>query len=169
MLPFELTKDTPYLALSGELWSVFYEYFNRNWSCYKGFLLYPIALHTSPILLLHRPCCRWGAVWWARTEVAVWLLQSADSQPGSSPTGDNNVPMKATDSNCYRTSWDDVALSASPHRRIYNRGFVLTSTLTHLPLDKMAVISQTLFPDAFSWMKSFVFWLKFQWSLFLRV
>ena len=28
MLPFELTKDTPYLALSGELWSVFYEYFN---------------------------------------------------------------------------------------------------------------------------------------------
>ena len=40
MLPFELTKDTPYLALSGELWNVFYEYFNRNWSCYKGFLLY---------------------------------------------------------------------------------------------------------------------------------
>ena len=40
MLPFELTKDTPYLALSGELWCVFYEYFNRNWPCYKGFLLY---------------------------------------------------------------------------------------------------------------------------------
>ena len=40
MLPFELTKDTPYLALSGELWSVFYEYFDRNWSYYKGFLLY---------------------------------------------------------------------------------------------------------------------------------
>ena len=43
MLPFELTKDTPYLALSGELWSVFYEYLNRNWSCYKGFLLYLVA------------------------------------------------------------------------------------------------------------------------------
>ena len=40
MLPFELTKDTPYLALSGELWSVFCEYFNINWPCYKGFLLY---------------------------------------------------------------------------------------------------------------------------------
>ena len=40
MLPFELTKDTPYLALSGELWSVFYEYYNRNWLWYKGFLLY---------------------------------------------------------------------------------------------------------------------------------
>ena len=44
MLPFELTKDTPYLALSGELWSVFYEYFNRNWPCYKGFLLYVLSL-----------------------------------------------------------------------------------------------------------------------------
>ena len=44
MLPFELTKHTPYLALSGELWSVFYEYFNRKWSCYKGFLLYQLDL-----------------------------------------------------------------------------------------------------------------------------
>ena len=50
MLPFELTKDTPYLALSGELWSVFYEYFNRNWSCYKGFLLY---LFSTPCSCTH--------------------------------------------------------------------------------------------------------------------
>ena len=33
----------------------------------------------------------------------------------------------------------------------------------------MAAISQTIFLDAFSWMKSFIFWLKFHWSLFLRV
>ena len=45
MLPFELTKDIPYLALSGELWSVFYEYLNRNWSCYTGFILYVVALY----------------------------------------------------------------------------------------------------------------------------
>ena len=51
MLPFELTKDTPYLALSGELWSVFYEYLNRNWSCYKGFLLYLVA--TCPRAISH--------------------------------------------------------------------------------------------------------------------
>ena len=37
------------------------------------------------------------------------------------------------------------------------------------PQDKMAAILQTIFWDAFSWMKSFVFWLKFHWSLFLRV
>ena len=41
--------------------------------------------------------------------------------------------------------------------------------LTHLPLDNMDAISQTIFSDAFSWMKSFVFWLKSCWSLFLRV
>ena len=40
---------------------------------------------------------------------------------------------------------------------------------THLPLDKMAAISPTIFSDAFSWTNSFVFWLKFPWSLFLRV
>ena len=51
MLPFELTKDTPYLALSGELWSVFYEYFNRNWPCYKGFLLYNHILYLYMISL----------------------------------------------------------------------------------------------------------------------
>ena len=65
MLPFELTKDTPYLALSGELWSVFYEYFNRNWSCYKGFLLYftseffkvtwPIVILTTSYVI----CLKW--------------------------------------------------------------------------------------------------------------
>ena len=47
--------------------------------------------------------------------------------------------------------------------------WVLVIELTHLPLDKMAAISQTIFSKAFSWMKSFVFWFKFHWSLFLRV
>ena len=47
--------------------------------------------------------------------------------------------------------------------------FQKLALLTYLLLDKMDAISQTIFSDAFSWMKSFVFWLKFQWSLFLRV
>ena len=37
--------------------------------------------------------------------------------------------------------------------------------LTHLPLDKMAAILQTLFSEAFSWMKKIVFWFKIHWSL----
>ena len=41
--------------------------------------------------------------------------------------------------------------------------------LTHIPLDKMASISQTSSSDAFSWMKSFRYCLKFQWCRFLTV
>ena len=37
--------------------------------------------------------------------------------------------------------------------------------LTHLPLDKLAAISQTIFLDAFVWMESFVFWFKIEISL----
>ena len=40
---------------------------------------------------------------------------------------------------------------------------------THLPMDKMAAISQTIFSDAFLWIKRFGFWLKFQWSMSVRV
>ena len=39
--------------------------------------------------------------------------------------------------------------------------YILCPALTHLPLDKVALISQTIFSYAFSWMKNFVFWLKF--------
>ena len=41
--------------------------------------------------------------------------------------------------------------------------------LTHWGWDKMDAISQTTFSSAFSWMKMFELWLKFDWSLFLRV
>ena len=43
------------------------------------------------------------------------------------------------------------------------------SCLTHLPLDKMAAISQMTFSTTFSWMRSFVFWFQFHWRFFLSV
>ena len=46
--------------------------------------------------------------------------------------------------------------------------YIFISSLTHLSLDKIAAISQTIFTGAFSWMKSFAFWLKFHWSLFIN-
>ena len=42
--------------------------------------------------------------------------------------------------------------------------FFMLNHLTHLPMDKMAAVSQAIFSDAFSWMKCFVFWLNFHWS-----
>ena len=41
--------------------------------------------------------------------------------------------------------------------------------LTHLPLDKMAHISQTIFSEAIQWMKSLTFCLKFHQSLLPKV
>ena len=36
----EVSKDTPYLTLTGELWDVFCEYFWENWPRYNGTALY---------------------------------------------------------------------------------------------------------------------------------
>ena len=37
---FKLTTHTPYLALTGKLWGVYYEDFGANWPCYYGTALY---------------------------------------------------------------------------------------------------------------------------------
>ena len=37
---FRFTKDTPYLFLTGELWSVYCEEFGVNWPRYNGTALY---------------------------------------------------------------------------------------------------------------------------------
>ena len=41
--------------------------------------------------------------------------------------------------------------------------------LTHWGRDKMAAVSQTTLSNTFSWMNMLEFWLRFHWSLFLRV
>ena len=62
--------------------------------------------------------------------------------------------------------FDDVIMS----KAVYERNHIISERLlTHLPLDEMTAISQRIFSDAFSWTKSFVLWLEFHWSLFLRV
>ena len=43
------------------------------------------------------------------------------------------------------------------------------NVLTHWGRDKMAAVSQTTLSNAFSGMKMLEFWLRFHWSLFLRV
>ena len=109
-----------------------------------------------------------------------WLLPTSDS-PHKGPVMCEGVPM----------SWHhDVLLQQhqliSPwtkwppfHRRYFQMHFrdIIThpcpntckSILTHWGQDKMAGISQTTCSNTFCWMNSFVFWLKFHWSLFQRV
>ena len=94
---------------------------------------------------------------------------------------DNFVVTGGIVSCCYdnlrcHQSWqscqiDDLLFSVKKTKQsanhLHNSWDVLC--ITQLPLDKMAAILQTIFSDAFSWMKIFVFWLKFHWNLFLRV
>ena len=74
--------------------------------------------------------------------------------------------------------FDDVIMGPDvvyrPHGSIMIKAFpchdvIIAHILTHLLLDKMATFSQTIFSDSFLWMQNFMFWLKLQWSLFLRV
>ena len=46
--------------------------------------------------------------------------------------------------------------------------YVLVCRVDSAPLDKIAAITQIIFSDAFSWMKSFVFWLKFH-LIFIQI
>ena len=55
-----------------------------------------------------------------------------------------------------------AGMEATRRGKALSKWWAITWTnnaLTHLPLDKMAAISQTIFSDVFSCMKSFVFWL----------
>ena len=72
----------------------------------------------------------------------------------------------------YRPPSEGV--SYPPHQgcQCWNPGWrksMECNELTHLSLDNMTTIPQMIFPDAFTCMKSFVFWIKFPWNLFLMV
>ena len=51
---------------------------------------------------------------------------------------------------------------------MYTKNQIQPDKSSMADLSAMAAISQ-IFLDAFSWIKSFVFWLEFHWNLFLRV
>ena len=69
---------------------------------------------------------------------------------------------------CVRV-WKSQMLCEHPFFTIIKRNIDMShpsmKMLTHRPLNKMASISETIFSNAFSWMKNFVFWFKFHWSL----
>ena len=96
------TKDTPYLALTGELWGVFCEDWGENWPRYNGTALYyycycrvlcwmcPMARglqthwmqHTYPPTLTSIPCCvSWLHAVWCKPPTSVvgwWVRTSTD-------------------------------------------------------------------------------------------
>ena len=70
----------------------------------------------------------------------------------------------------YDSLWEcDIDTSVAMVDYILCGAIFYIHVLTHLPLDKMTVFSQMIYSGAISLMKCFVFWLKFHWSLVLRV
>ena len=69
-------------------------------------------------------------------------------------------------------AWQPCSIKSLPETMTYFTDTCASTGLNHLtrlPLNKMAATFQTIFSDAFLWIKSFVFWLKIHWSLFLGV
>ena len=60
-------------------------------------------------------------------------------------------------------------VSASLCFVLAHTNLLYSAALTYHPLDKMAAISQTIFSNAFSWIKRVLFWLIFHCNLFIRV
>ena len=69
---------------------------------------------------------------------------------------------------CHQPSHHTGCTSMTRRKFYKDLSVPIKASLRHIPLDKMAAISKTTISDAISWMKSFVFWLRFHWSLFLR-
>ena len=79
-----ITTDTPYLALTDELWSVYFENFGENWLRYNGTARY--LGHTLPLCILktwnlfnkkqiHRPCPIYTKyIWMCRSWIHIFLV-----------------------------------------------------------------------------------------------
>ena len=64
---------------------------------------------------------------------------------------------------------DDMELQGGEWRKTGPWFSIKISSLTHWGRDKMAAIFQTIFSNAFSWMKMYEFRLRFHWSLLPEV
>ena len=87
-------------------------------------------------------------LWWTCSLIVIAMIKYIPIQ----------TKMPYFDRICVR-----IPLRGIPHT------ITLKDTLTHWGRDKMAAISQTMFSNAFSWMKMCECCLSFHWSLFLRV
>ena len=124
----------------------------------------PVMATRVTCLVLYRWCQLWG-------EQGQPEQQSAGCGQCPVQLWDLRPPAWPVESRPSLTS----ASSCSGSRQVLRNyichrwGHLGPSLLTHWGRDKMAAVSQTTFLKTFSWMKMYEFWLKFHWSLFLRV
>ena len=95
-----------------------------------------------------------------------------ECQSNNLQIGENDLYQNKTN-RVHNKTWLQTAILSTtilvPSHVVRSNSNRISFDSTHLPLDKMASIWQKIFSDAFSYMKTFAFWLQFHWSLFLRV
>ena len=129
-----------------------WKHYPRHWPFVRG-------IHRSPVNSPHKGQWR-GALMFSL--ICVWIDGAVNNR-------------ESGDSRRYRAHYDvTIMLNKMSNNKLPVIWDAITLMRHHChvsssPLDKIAAISQTIFWEAFSWMKSLVFWLKFHWSLLLTI
>ena len=139
----------------------------QTWSC-KGTA--KCFFETWSILLFLSSSYSFGSSWrncshGNATGVNYWEV-NISSVMGLSTSGSTPLPGLML-TQLYVIMWHHLSTVGSYKDSFIGRHIIYMNYqhiykkngLTHLPLDKMATISQTIFSDAFLWMTSFWFWL----------
>ena len=134
-------SDLPCLLLKRKRWIIFIPY-QQSWgenTGLAGFLLVEFCNRTF------WPMCIKGVMKFTSIYTEIFLIF------GNVPGLDNISWTMFFFVNRQRSHWISVAL-----------------ILTHLPWDKMAAFSQTIYSDAFLWMKSFCIFIKISLKFVLK-
>ena len=148
------TKDTPYLALTAELWGAFCEYFWENWPCYYGTALhiastYGIVVFDDELLKTHQ---------------FVWRITNLLSYHPPSVGSAKRLRI-------FSTCSGDLAFFTALGSSLLMGPLFLTTCRAFnwdTKRNKLADILQA-FSNAFSQMKIFELQMKFYWNMFCRV
>ena len=145
------TKDTPYLALTGELWGVFGEYLWKNWPCYNDTALLFFLPPPTPATHHQIDWLSWCSMSLHQKMRHLGdSLQSKLNFPDSKVHGANMGPIWGRQ--------DPGGTHVGP------MNFAIWVNI--LRPRHSDCIFQTAFSSAFSWMKVFTFRLRFHCSLY---
>ena len=115
-----------------------------------------------------QPCT--NSMWGDESEAVapiIWLFQIVDAQKEEVFFPDLLITVRSYVS--FKEMWFQIVTIYFILCNAFSGSFWKHVALTHWGRDKMAAISQTMFSNAFSWMKMHELWLRFHWGLFLRV
>ena len=106
------------------------------------------------VLVLDHTLIQWMQQWVNTNLLILWIPNKYDNVLVFCWTTSFHFTL-AYCGGCFQRSSKDIKFMIAFSSVLGNEGYQALLSLSHLPLDKMADISQTIFSDAFSWMKNF--------------